>query len=98
LALSGPRSFGVLRSGSRLLRSLVDHSPRGGAQAGARAGAAESVARALWLIIFGKAANAKTIRRKIDRVQRCGGAELAPIEAYADQKSVPHLKAPKKQP
>jgi hypothetical protein len=53
--------------------------------AGLSASYSEYVARAFWLIIFGKAACSKTLRNRISRVERCGGPELAPIEAYSDR-------------
>jgi hypothetical protein len=62
--------------------------------AGLSASYSEYVARAFWLIIFGKSACSKTLRNRISRVERCGGSELAPIEAYADR-TMPYRKARK---
>src|SRR6266849_4060360 len=60
---------------------------------GLTAGYAESVARALSVLIFDKAIHSRTLRRKIARVERGGAPELAPIEAFADELSVPHRNA-----
>ena len=49
-------------------------------------------ARSRWLRLFGKRCSERTIRRIASRVHACGGPELAPIDAYADQKSVPHAR------
>ena len=54
---------------------------------------AETKTRAAWLQMFGNDISDRQIRRKVRRVEECGGPELARIEAYADGKSVPHHKA-----
>ena len=48
---------------------------------------ANTVARAVWLLLFGDAPNEKTIRRRADRVRAAGGRESAPMTAYVDRKS-----------
>jgi hypothetical protein len=65
--------------------------------AGATFGYAELAARGVSLAIFGKAVDAKTIRRTVGRIETCGGPDLAPLEAYADCKSVPHPRSRKPQ-
>lgn len=52
-------------------------------------------ARVMWHEKFGKPCDAKTIRRWAKRVDECNGIELAPLEAYCDNKDVPHLNARK---
>ena len=61
--------------------------------AGLSASYAENLARAFGLFIFDKAINSRTLRRRMDRVEKCGGPASAPMEAYTDQLSVPHRKA-----
>lgn len=56
-------------------------------------GAANTKAQAKWLELFGEACNEKTIRRWADKIEARGGPEFAPLEAYADNKSVPHVRA-----
>ena len=56
---------------------------------------ANATARGRWIRIFGSRCSERTIRRIAVRVQACGGPELAPIDAYADQKSIPHARGGK---
>lgn len=53
-------------------------------------GCAADVARLTWLLLLGKAISRRSVRRLIDRLETRGGPDLAPIEAYADGKSVRH--------
>jgi hypothetical protein len=52
--------------------------------------AAKDAACAVWAAEFGEPCNEKTIRRLVRTVNERGGINEAPIEAYADGKSVPH--------
>jgi hypothetical protein len=51
---------------------------------------AERIACMFYLSIFGKAWCRKSVNRLIDTVERRGGIVLAPIEAFATERSVPH--------
>ena len=62
---------------------------------GCNRGQAGTVARVIWLLIFGNVTGVRNIDRLIRNIEARGGPHLAPIEAYADEKSVPHLKARK---
>jgi hypothetical protein len=61
-------------------------------------GLAELVACQIGFLLFGKAPHGHTIRRYVARIEACGGPEKAPMEAYADNLSCPHLKARKAVP
>src|SRR6266536_4023868 len=52
--------------------------------AGLPPGHAELVGCIAWLLIFKKSISPRHFRRIISRVEKCGGPDLAPIEAYAD--------------
>jgi hypothetical protein len=54
---------------------------------------AQLAACGIGLLVFGKAPCRRTIRRYVNRIEACGGPEVAPIEAYADGKSCPHARA-----
>jgi len=49
-------------------------------------------ARLKWHELFGKSCNEKTIRRLAARVDDFGGPDLAPIDAYAMEKSFPRTR------
>lgn len=73
------------------VRNVIDGYFRS-LDSGATEAEANTSARGKWLRRFGKRCNERTIRRIAARVQACGGPELAPIDAYADAKSVPHTR------
>jgi len=53
---------------------------------------ANAMARAEWVKTFGGECNEKTIRRWEARIERAGGFESAPLEAYCDNKDVKHTR------
>ena len=53
---------------------------------------ANTIARAEWVKVFGGECNEKTIRRYEARIERAGGHEAAPLEAYCDNKDVKHAR------
>lgn len=62
-------------------------------EAGMTLSAANQRARAKWVEVFGEECNEKTVRRWADKIEARGGPQFAPLEAYADNKSVPHERA-----
>ena len=62
-------------------------------EAGMTLSGANQRARAKWVEVFGEECNEKTIRRWADKIEARGGPQFAPLEAYADNKSVPHERA-----
>src|ERR1043166_1416089 len=55
---------------------------------------AERIARIMSLVIFDKALCSRTIRGLVARIEERGGIVLAPIEAFATEKSCAHRRKP----
>jgi len=57
---------------------------------------AENEARAIWIKLTGNPCTSRTVRRWADKIRSHGGFQTAPLVAFLDDKSCPHLNARKR--
>lgn len=96
--VGGRRAFADYPSGSRQRALLRKHALTAYFVAilnGKTRTIAERSARGVWMRESGKNLTGRSVRRWADKIERAGGMRNAPLTAYLDRKSCPHVRARK---